>query len=616
MTATPASRAAAYDRAARRYRRLHARVERLSALLGGVRLVSFLVAASCTFAGWYDQAWALYGPIAGVAWLVFAVAVALHREPYFLEPRLRALLAICAEGAARLRGEWDAVPDHGGDFLDDHAPWLGELQIFGRCSLYQLISRATLPAGRAGLAVALREGVPLADLEARQQVAQELGRLRGLRHRVQAEGRLVLIDEEALQRFFGWAEAESHIGWLKPAVIAGALLVPATLAQGVLSAAFDVTTAWRLTLGLQVVLYLLTTRRLSADYVPLLGDARHRPFIALRRMFARVEARRFQAPLLKRVQADLGPEGQRPSQRMATFESVLEALAVRHSALLYALVSVGLMWELFQGARLERWRARHGKRLRADVAALADFEVLASLGAFADDHPAYAWPTVAPAGDGPVLEGRALGHPLFPAATRKTNDFTIPSGGLLVLITGSNMSGKSSFLRTVGINTRLAQAGAPACAEALRLVPCGLSTSIQVTDAPAFGLSRFYAEVKRIRGVVEAVEAAEQDPALLPRLYLVDEMLSGTNSRERNLACRAIVRRLVAAERSFGLVTTHDLDLVGIAEDLPENIVCYHFGDRFDGEKLHFDYTLTPGVAKTTNALHVLAMEGIEVPGG
>ena len=534
-------------------------------MLAAVRLVAFLVASVCTFAGWYDHAWALYGPVAAVAWAVFAAAVALHRGPYFLEPRIGAMAATHDEDAARMQGRWEALPDDGADFLDPGgAPWLAELQVFGRCSLYQLLSRAALPAGRARLAAALREGVEVSALVERQQAAAELARLSGLRRRVQVEGRLVRVDEAALERFFAWAEADVDPRWLRPVEVFGALLVVATFVQGVLSASFDLPTAWRVTLALQVVVYLATTRRLSADYAPLLGDARHRPFVALRRMFARIEARRFRSALLQRMQAELGPEGARPSQRMATFEAVLEALA--------------------------------------------------SVGGFAADHPDYAWPVVAPAEAGePVFAGQAVGHPLFAAATRRANDFTIEHGGELVLITGSNMSGKSSFLRTVGINTLLARAGTPACARALRMVPCDLSTSIQVTDAPAQGLSRFYAEVKRIRGVIERVEAAERDPDEVPCLYLIDEMLSGTNSRERNLACRTIVRRLVGARRSFGLVTTHDLDLVGVADELPADVICYHFSDRFDGTHLDFDYRLMPGVATTTNALHVLAMEGIEV---
>jgi len=279
---------------------------------------------------------------------------------------------------------------------------------------------------------------------------------------------------------------------------------------------------------------------------------------------------------------------------------------------MYAVVSIGIHWELFQCARLERWRSRHGSTLRRELEILADFEALSSVGAFAADHPTYGWPTVRLDEETPVFSGRGLGHPLFGVEARRNNDFVVSSAGRLVLITGSNMSGKSSFLRTVGINVRLALAGAPVCGEALDMVPCVLATSIQVTDAPDQGMSRFYAEVKRIAGVVVRAEAAGAGGPHV--LYLVDEMLSGTNSRERHLACRAVVQRLVDAKRSFGLVTTHDLELVGVVESLPEQVDCMHFSDRFDGERLHFDYTLREGTATTTNALHVMRMEGLDVP--
>jgi DNA mismatch repair ATPase MutS len=328
-------------------------------------------------------------------------------------------------------------------------------------------------------------------------------------------------------------------------------------------------------------------------------------------MFRLVEARRFEGATLGALQRELVGGREAPSRRMRRFERIIEALAVRHSALMYAVVSIGIHWEIFQCARLERWRATHGKTLRRDLEILADFEALASVGAFAADHPPYAWPSVRLDGVDPVLSGRGLGHPLFDHETRRTNDFVVPSAGRLVLITGSNMSGKSSFLRTVGVNTRLALAGAPVCADALEMLPTVLATSIQVTDAPAEGMSRFYAEVKRIAGVVTRAERAQEGGPHV--LYLVDEMLSGTNSRERHLACRAVVQRLVDAPRSFGLVTTHDLELVGVVDSLPEQVECMHFSDRFDGERLHFDYALKAGTATTTNALHVMRMEGLDV---
>lgn len=615
MTDPTARRAQAYLRAARRHERALQAVERRISLIAGVRLTAFLVGAASAFVAYYDRAPAIYLPIAGLALAVFLAAVWLHRKPYAAAPRLEALLRINREGAARIEGEWDQLPDDGARYLEGAEPQCAELQVFGkRGSLYQLLNRATLPAGRSRLATLLRDGAPPAELPERQAAARELAPLRAFRHRLEAEGRLVRVDDASLESFLRWAEEPVRHGWLRPLVWVGALLVPATWIQVVLSAGFDLTTAWRVTFLLQVVIYGVTTKALSDTYLLLIGDERHRPFVALRRMFALVERRKFESPLLARVQAGLGSGHERPSARMARIESILESLAVRHSALLYAVVSICLLWEVFQSARLEAWRASYGRKLRGDLASLADVEALVSVAGFAYDRPHYAWPEVAAGDEGPAFAAEGIGYPLFARESRVANDFTLPRGGQLVLITGSNMSGKSSFLRTVGSNVVLAQAGAPACARSLRMRHCRLATSIQVTDAPEAGLSRFYAEVKRIAGILHAVEAAERDPDEPPRLYLVDEMLSGTNSRERHLACQAIMHRLVQARRSYGLVTTHDLDLVQVADREGGDVPTYHFSDRFDGEALHFDYKLKEGIARTTNALHVLHLEGIEVP--
>ncbi|MCB9553374.1 MAG: hypothetical protein H6705_16135 [Myxococcales bacterium] len=613
-------RAARYRRLAARYERRFARVDRVISTIAIVRFAAFAVAFLCVLAGLYERVWLpVYGPAALAALAVYVVAVRLHHRPYALAPRLQMGARLCHEAVARLEGRFDALPDDGARFLDPNEPALGELQVFGRTSLFALINRAGLPAGRRRLAALLRDGLDAAEIPARQAAAAELARLAVLRRRLAIEARLVDFDEAAMAQVFAWAEHGEDISRrLRPLVVLAALLVPATAVQFVLTLGFDIPTWWELTLGAQLVLWLATTRRLSARYVPLLGEAHHQPFAAIRAMFALVERRRFGAPVLidRRDALGHGEKGRsaRPSERLAGFEAIVGALEVRHSGLLYVLVSVGLCWELFHGWRLERWRVRHGRRLRGDLAELADVEALAAIGGFAADQPGFTWPVVRPVdADGPPIEARRVGHPLFAVEGRVHNDFTLAERGRLVLITGSNMSGKSSFLRTLGVNARLAFAAAPVCAEHLALVRCAPSTSIQITDAPEQGLSRFYAEVKRIRRVLDEVDAAEA-PGTPPRLYLVDEMLSGTNSRERHLAARTIVRRLVDARRSFGLVTTHDLALVGVADDLPAQVICAHFSDRFDGEKLHFDYTLKPGVATTTNALHVLAMEGIEVP--
>lgn len=610
-SATPSSSAAAHRRAARRYGRLSTRTERVSATIAVVRFFSFIVGLLCTGAALWDGA-LIWAGVGAAGWLVFIAAVWIHRTPYFIAPRLRMLEVIHTEAAARLSGEWDALADDGARYLDGE-PLLGELQLFGRGSIYQMVNRAALPAGRDRVAALIAvPSIDPADLPARQVAAAELAPLIRLRHRLEAEGRLVHVDDDTLSRFLEWAEADADRGWMRPWLAATTVLAAAGWIQMILTFSFELTTLWWQTFALNGLVFALTTKRLQENYLHLLGE-QHRPFVALRRMFAQVEAHPFTAPLLTDLQAKLGEKGRRPSERMANLETVVDALAVRQSELLYGVINIALGWELWQGWRLEGWRGRNGDRLRSDLAALSDLEALASMAAVRHDHPDWAFATVHTDDARSPLTATAIGHPLFDAATRVRNDFSLTQAGQLVLITGSNMSGKSSFLRTLGINAVLAQAGAPVCAAAMDLRACRLATSIQVTDDPGQGFSRFYAEVRRIAQILRSVSAAELDATLPPQLYLVDEILSGTNSRERHLASRTIVGRLVAAKRCFGLVTTHDLDLARLSQARPEEVPMYHFSDQFDGDALHFDYRLKAGMATTTNALHVLRLEGIEV---
>ena len=631
-----------YARAARRSQRLMSRNRRFIGIIAAARLLSFCAAAIFGFAAWYDAMPWTYGPLALLGGVGFIVAVLLHRRPYAAAPRLAAAAAINQESACRLSGEWDRLPDDGRRYLGDSKidePRLGELQIFGRGSLYQTLCRASLPGARDAVARALRDGASAHEVKRRQQAGAELARKTRLWRRLEIEGRVVnerdpttglkagLATHPAtgprIERFLEWAESRSEPRYLVAAVWLARVLVPLTWTQCVLTGFFDIPTAWAAGIALQTLLFVATTFPLSRCYDTLVGSEPFRPFIALRRMFELVERAHFKAPALVELQQAMRahPEGRAgagawPSAAMGELEAIAEALAARQNALMFLIANILGLWEIFYVGRLARWRRRYGHRVREDLARLSEFEALCSIGAFAHDHPGYIWPTVWSSEQNPgspVFDGRGLGHPLIPASQRRCNDFSLDSGGRVVLITGSNMSGKSSFLRTVGVSVVLAQAGAPVCATALSLQVCELSTSIQVTDLPEQGLSRFYAEVKRIRRILDEVAAAEANRDLSPRLFLVDEMLSGTNSRERNLASQAVARALVAAGRSYGLVTTHDLSLVSLVEAFSGRVETYHFTDRVDGNALCFDYRLRPGVASTTNALDILRMEGIEV---
>jgi len=265
------------------------------------------------------------------------------------------------------------------------------------------------------------------------------------------------------------------------------------------------------------------------------------------------------------------------------------------------------LWDFHVYFALDRWRARHGRHVRGWIAALGSIDALAILATVRADQPAWTTPRVDPGVE--VLRATALGHPLLPDDRRVVNDVEVGPRGTILLITGSNMSGKSTLLRAIGLNTVLAQAGAPACAAALEMPPADLQTSIRIQDSLELGLSYFMAALARLKQIVDA---ATLRPASSERvlLYLLDEVLQGTNSVERGIAVRAVVRHLLDA-RAIGVMTTHDLALAD-AEPLASNARLAHFTEQVhpDGT-MTFDYRLRPGLATSTNALRLMQLIGI-----
>jgi DNA mismatch repair ATPase MutS len=311
----------------------------------------------------------------------------------------------------------------------------------------------------------------------------------------------------------------------------------------------------------------------------------------------------------------------------------VESADARHGSF-HVLVQVLTLWDFHTLWLLERWQAAAGRRVRPWLAALGELEALAALGALAWDHPGWAFPTLPTGADDsgpPVLDGRGLGHPLIAGDRRVGNDVTLGPPGTFLLVTGSNMSGKSTLLRALGLDVVLAQAGGPVCAEALSVPPLALGTSILVEDSLADGVSFFYAELLRLKQVVDLAAAAREQGRTL--LYLLDEVLRGTNSRERRVAVTRVLGHLLAAG-AIGAVSTHDLELGGVAE-IAAAARPVHFretlaapgadgaekrADQPAGEPaeerfrpaMSFDYRLRPGPATTTNALALLAAVGLD----
>jgi DNA mismatch repair ATPase MutS len=329
-----------------------------------------------------------------------------------------------------------------------------------------------------------------------------------------------------------------------------------------------------------------------------------------RQLLALAEGAPFDDEALRTIQQRLCERGATASAAMDRLEKLIGLAAVRHNALIYILADVFALWDVWCAFLIDRWRAAHGARVATWLEALAELEALVSLATFAHEHPEHAWPVLT---DGPPrFVASALGHPLIDPEQRVANDVALTDDHPALMITGSNMSGKSTMLRSIGINAVLAQAGAPVCAQSLEMTPLAVHTSMRAHDDLDRGASRFFAEVAKLQRTVAALEATRAtDPTLL---FLLDEVLHGTNSRERNIGAKAVVRYLVD-RGAIGAVSSHDLGLVELSKLTDGRVVNVHFEDHIADDKMCFDYRMKPGPVSTSNALRLMRMVGIDVPG-
>jgi DNA mismatch repair ATPase MutS len=319
----------------------------------------------------------------------------------------------------------------------------------------------------------------------------------------------------------------------------------------------------------------------------------------------RLERERFQSPRLAELGDSLISDGAPPSQRIARLARILENLDSRDNVFV-RLAGVFLLWTPHWALAVEEWRRHSGAAVRSWLTAVGEIEALCSLASYAYENPGDPYPELM-AGP-PALEAADIGHPLIPVDRLVRNDVCLggTAGPRVLVVSGSNMSGKSTLLRTLGVNCVLAQAGAPVRARQFRISPLSVGASIRVIDSLQEGVSRFYAEILRLRQILDLT----QNPR--PVLFLIDEVLHGTNSHDRRIGAEALVRGLV--ERgSIGLITTHDLALADITGKLGERAANVHFEDQIENGQIHFDYRMRPGVVRKSNAIELMRQVGLEI---
>ena len=576
----------------RRWARLSARVSYSRLAVFGAAVLMLVAAINGLLSPW----------LLSLPALIFGVLVHVHERIIGSETAAQRAIAFYERGFARIEDRWAGTGATGERFLDERHLYATDLDLFGRASLFQLLSVAATPAGEETLAQWLKEPAALDEILARQDVVKELTPALDLRESL---GRAAIdvnadVHTETLLR---WAE--------QPAILAPPIL---RWIARMLTAATVVAVAVFFTTGLEIPLLtalavqsvFVWTRWRQIEHVLHGAEAVTRDLDTLARLLLRLEIETFTSPRLRHLQSRLTDAGVPASIAIRRLHRLAEVQEWRHNLMFGALAAAFLVGTHLAWA-IEGWRARHGRHIRQWLGAVGEFEAFASLSAYRYEHPDDTFPIVAAAGEGAAhFEGTSLGHPLLPETRSVRNDVRLDGHTRLLIVSGSNMSGKSTLLRTVGINAVLAFAGSPVRAAGLRLSLLSIGATLRIQDSLQEGRSRFYAEITRIRELADLARGPR------PLLFLLDELFHGTNSHDRLVGASGVVRSLID-RGAIGLITTHDLALTAIADRLAGRARNVHFEEWFDGSEMGFDYRVKPGPVTRSNALALMRAVGLEV---
>jgi hypothetical protein len=607
---TPATKAHSLTRLVAKLDRVIARATASSSKLTRWRLILFIIGAICTVAlykmGWYPAG---NGALAAFA-ILFLIVAAYHNRLESRLHRLRLWKQIKLVHLARLRLEWSLIPARPSSVPDQH-PYAKDLDLVGPHSLLHLLDTTVSTHGHARLMSWVLEQPPNPDQWLlRRRLVQELIPRSLFRDRLGLEAQLIGEQEINGKRLEAVLCHTVEIPHLTIILAIQTLLAATTIGLG-LGALLDwLPNYWIWSFAAYAVLYFWTDQgeELLEHAVGV-----HFELEKLGAVLGFVERHaRPKSTALADLWAPLLVPDMNPPQLVRQAARTLHAISVKAHPLIHLGINALCPWDLWFAYRLQRIQAQVAAHLPTWLDRLAEVEAASALATFAALHPSYCWPdpfVTDPQhnGEHARLSTKNIAHPLIPETHRVSNDLTLKTLGTVVLVTGSNMSGKSTFLRTLGINLCLAQAGAPVCAGLFEWTWVRLATCIRVDDSLEAGLSFFYAEVKRLKSLLDATT----DRSSAPVVFLIDEIFKGTNNRERLIGSRSFITAL-AKGNGFGLVTTHDLELTDLDKTVP-GLRNAHFQETVAAGALHFDYTLRPGPCPTTNALRIMELEGLPV---
>lgn len=560
---------------------------------------------------------AITGAISALLLVAFGALVVFHGKVLEALDLAERWVDVNRDAKNRLEHDWPSVLDQGDGLAPRDHLYAGDLDLFGKGSVFQRISVARTRFGRERLAELLLNAASREEILRRQASVRALAAELELRQRFEAHALGVTgtrrpRDGEKRVRvapnptpLLAWAESEPALLADAVSVWGARLLPPLTLAVLVGVIYFKLN---GLALAVLLVMHVLVIVRSLRDTGRIFTavSSTEGAFLRYGTLLELIERLDSKDELLRSLRARLETKAGAPSQAMSRFRRLVGWFDLRHNGLVHPVVNLFLLWDLNCALALERWQQQTGKQLRDWFDVIGWFEALSSLASFAADEPGVSYPEL---GSETCFEADGLAHPLLRADQRVPNPISLKQAGSALLVTGSNMSGKSTLLRAVGVATVMALAGAPVTARRLKLSRLTVATSIQIADSLEQGVSHFYAEITKLKRVVDAAKTSG------PVLFLLDEILHGTNSRERQLGARWVLAEMIR-NGALGALSTHDQELCNLPPELMQNVELVHLRESVQDGKMTFDFRVYPGPVTSGNALRLMRIVGLDVPLG
>jgi hypothetical protein len=584
----------------------HASRSRTVSNLRGLAFAVFIVSLLLSVFG---KSSGISGPLSIAALIAFLTLVVWHSRVLAEEDLARRFARVNRDALARITGRFAELAENGARFADPLHPYSDDLDVFGEGSLFQRVSVAHTRVGQEKLAAFFREPSDTAGIRERQTAVRALAPLLDVRQRIEALS-LGVVDPGPKRKdppnpepLLRWAESKPELEhWLH--VVWAARILPFFTIGGMIAWSTFGRSWLFFTVPAALSLFALSLSNAITARVFSAVSETQGAFLRYGTLLSELESLNVDAPLIRAAQARLTQSGKKPSEEMRRFERVVGFFELKHNGMIYPIVNLFLLWDVHCVLALEAWQETAGRFVREWLDVVGEAEALSSLAGLAHDEPDFCFPELVPV---TCFRAEDLGHVLIDRKVRVTNTVELPEPGTALLVTGSNMSGKSTLLRSMGLANVLAFAGGPVCAKKLVLSEFTLATSIRMSDSLSSGVSHFYAEINKLKAVVDKTNGEK------PVFFLLDEILHGTNSLERQIGARWVIAELIK-RGALGAVSTHDMGLCELSPELMARVTLIHFRESVVGSEMSFDYKAHPGPVQAGNALRLMRRIGLEVP--